>query len=430
MKFVSSRNDSRLFTLEEAINTGLAPDGGLFMPVEYPRIPFRILKNRYSDSFAEIAFELVKPYLDEDINDTGIRDIVSKAFSFEIPLKKIKDGIYVLELFHGPTLAFKDVGARFMAKLFSYLNKNNRSITILVATSGDTGGAVASGFYGLENINVVVLYPAGKVSSFQESQFTKLGRNINCLSVDGSFDDCQNLVKKAFSDIELRKHLNLSSANSINIARWLPQSFYYTWGILKWLEAKPDILPVVSVPSGNYGNLTAGMLAYECGIPFSGFLAASNINDTVPVYLSSGVYDPQESVETITNAMDVGNPSNFERMKYIGGSWKNIASLVSAFVFDDQQIIKSIERVYDDTGYILDPHSATGYLALEKSGHKGFFTATAHPVKFLEVMPERIRSNVEMPAYYNEPDNESFSIKVSKDYHEFRDYLMESRDER
>lgn len=430
MKYVSCRNNSRLFTLEYAINAGLAPDGGLFMPAEYPRISHLRLKNKAYTSFTEMAFSLAKPYLDDDIDDHEISNIVNKAFSFDIPLKQIRDGIYVLELFHGPTLAFKDLGARFMAELLSSINNENRRITILVATSGDTGGAVASGFYDLDNIKVIVLYPRGKVSRFQERQFTTLGKNIDCLAVEGTFDDCQYLVKEAFSDTGLREKLNLSSANSINIARWLPQSFYYAWGMIKWLEEKPDILPLVSVPSGNYGNLTAGMLSYQCGIPFSGFLAASNINNTVPVYLRSGVFEPKESIETITNSMDVGNPSNFERMKYIGGSLKNINEMVSSFEFKDHEILTGIEKVYDETGYILDPHSATGYLALKKSGRMGFFTATAHPVKFLDILPENIRNRVELPPHYKEPDNEGYSTEIQADYHQFRDYLLKGRDER
>jgi threonine synthase len=424
MKFVSSRNKSNLFSLKETIFTGLAPDGGLFMPEKYPSISLRNFKNQDHEIFPGLAFSLAKQYLDEDMDDESIRRIVSEAFNFEIPLTRVKDDIYALELFHGPTLAFKDVGARFMAKLMAELNRDNEDITILVATSGDTGGAVASGFHRIKNIKVVVLYPDGKVSNFQEKQFTSLGNNIDCLAVDGNFDDCQRMVKEAFTDNALRKKIKLTSANSINVGRWLPQSFYYTWGMLKWIQENTGILPAVAVPSGNYGNLTAGMLAYESGIPFTGLIAASNINNTVPLYLRSGFYEPRESVQTITSAMDVGNPSNFERMKYIGGTWKNISELVSAYEFKDQEILTCMERVYDETGYILDPHSATGYMALEKSKRKGFFMATAHPVKFLDIMPEKIRDEIKLPSYFKPPDTEGLSVKISNNYFDLRDFLL------
>jgi len=424
MKFISSRNNSRLFSLKEAIYHGLAPDGGLFMPAKYPPLSLRDFKKMDNITFTELAYILAKPYLDEDFGDDTIKDIVNSAFDFDIPLKKINGDIYSLELFHGPTLAFKDVGARFMARLMTELNHEDQEITILVATSGDTGGAVASGFHAADNINVVVLYPEGKISEFQEKQFTTLGDNVRCLAVNGTFDDCQRLVKEAFRDEELRKRHRLTSANSINIGRWLPQSFYYTWGLLEWIKDNPGILPAVSVPSGNYGNLTAGMLAYESGMPFSGFIAASNINNSVPLYLRSGFFEPKESTETITSAMDVGNPSNFERMKYIGGSLKNIIELVSAYEFKDRDILNTIQRVYDKSAYILDPHSATGYAALEQSKRKGFFIATAHPVKFLDVMPENIRDKVTLPDHVSSFKGEAASTQISSDYFDFRKYLV------
>ncbi|MDT8401405.1 MAG: threonine synthase [Bacteroidales bacterium] len=426
MKFVSSRNNSRLFSLKETVFLGLAPDGGLFMPVKYPPLSLRDFKNIKAMTFPDLAFTLAKPYLEEDFNEDTIRAMIADAFDFDIPLKKISGDISALELFYGPTLAFKDVGARFMARLMAEMNREGEEITVLVATSGDTGGAVASGFHQTENIKVVVLYPEGRVSEFQEKQFTTLGDNIESLAVDGTFDDCQRLVKEAFTDIELRKKRKLTSANSINVGRWLPQSFYYTWGMIQWLRENPGILPLVSVPSGNYGNLTAGMLAYESGIPFAGFIAASNINNTVPIYLRSGFFEPKESEQTITNAMDVGNPSNFERMKYLGGSLKNINELVSAYEFKDREILTTIERVYDQSAYILDPHSATGYAALEKSKRKGFFIATAHPVKFLDIIPDNIRDKVELPAHISPFTGESSSLKISSDYFDFREYLLKS----
>ncbi|MDZ7737830.1 MAG: threonine synthase [Bacteroidales bacterium] len=423
MKFVSSRDRQRLFSLKEAVFMGLAPDGGLFMPAEYPEIQRSNITDSSSAGFAGLAFQLAKPFLKEDLDDDTISRIITASFDFEIPLRAINDNIFALELFHGPTLAFKDIGARFMARLMAELNSDNKDITILVATSGDTGGAVASAFHGIENIKVTVLYPEGKVSEFQRKQFTTLGDNVSCLAVEGNFDDCQRLVKEAFNDKELRKKIKLSSANSINIGRWLPQSFYYFWGIIKWYREFSGISPVIAVPSGNYGNLTAGMLAYYSGVPVSGFIAASNINNTVPEYLETGVYSPRKSTPTVANAMDVGDPSNFERMKYMGGSRDQLKSLISAYTLTDQEITGCISAIFEKTGYILDPHSATGYLALKKSGKKGFFIATAHPVKFLDVIPENVRKHVELPSHFRESKKKSMSISISADYADFRQYL-------
>ncbi|MGM0463621.1 MAG: threonine synthase [Bacteroidota bacterium] len=423
MKFVSSRNRQRLFSLKDAVFKGLAPDGGLFMPAKYPEVCGGNIKYSASAGFAGLAFQLALPFLEEDLKDDAIRRIITASFDFDIPLRAIKDNIYALELFHGPTLAFKDIGARFMARLMAELNSDNKDITILVATSGDTGGAVASAFHGIENIKVTVLYPKGKVSEFQKKQFTTLGNNVNCLAVEGNFDDCQRLVKKAFNDTELRKKINLSSANSINIGRWLPQSFYYHWGIIQWDRVFPGILPVIAVPSGNYGNLAAGMLAYYSGVSAQGFIAASNINNTVPKYLETGVYSPRKSIPTVANAMDVGDPSNFERMKYMGGSRDQLRSLISAYTFADQEITGCISEVFEETGYILDPHSATGYLALKNQGKQGFFIATAHPVKFLDVIPENVRKHVELPSHFRENKKKSMSVNISANYADFRQYL-------
>lgn len=394
------------------------------MPAEYPVLYGGDITGAASAGFAGLAFQLAKPFLDEDLDDDSIREIISASFDFDIPLRAIKDDIYALELFHGPTLAFKDIGARFMARLMAELNRDDKDITILVATSGDTGGAVASGFHRVKNTRVVVLYPEGKVSRFQEKQFTSLGDNIDCLAVDGNFDDCQRMVKEAFMDNELRAIRKLTSANSINIGRWLPQSFYYSWGVLKWKEERPGLLPEISVPSGNYGNLTAGMLAHKTGTPCSGFIAASNINNAVPRYLASGLFEPAGSVETITSAMDVGNPSNFERLMYLGGTHENIKNLITAFEFNDSQIFAAIKRVYDTNGYMLDPHSAAGYLALEKSGQPGFFIATAHPVKFTEVLPPDVSKDVRLPDHFREFGSNNFSVRIPPLYSSLRDYLL------
>lgn len=426
MKFVSSRDRQHLFSLKEAVFMGLAPDGGLFMPAEYPEIHRSNIIDSASAGFAGLAFQLALPFLEEDIDDDTIREIIESSFDFDIPLRPITDSIYALELFHGPTLAFKDVGARFMARLMAELNSDNKDITILVATSGDTGGAVASAFHGIENIKVTVLYPDGKVSEFQRKQFTTLGDNINCLAVEGNFDDCQRLVKEAFNDKELRKKTRLSSANSINIGRWLPQSFYYHWGLIQWNREFSGISPLIAVPSGNYGNLAAGMLAYYSGVPVSGFIAASNINNTVPEYLETGVYSPRKSTPTVANAMDVGDPSNFERIRYMGGSRDQLRSVISAYTFTDQEITGCISEVFEETGYVLDPHSATGYLALKKSGQEGFFIATAHPVKFLDVIPENVRKHVELPSHFRKSKKKSSSINISAVYADFRQYLEDN----
>lgn len=394
------------------------------MPADYPHRAYSDIKDFAALDFTGLAFHLAKPYLDEDLGDETIRKIITASLNFDIPFRAIKDDIYALELFHGPTLAFKDIGARFMARLMAELNNDDRDITILVATSGDTGGAVASAFHGIENIKVTVLYPKGKVSEFQKKQFTTLGNNISSLAVDGNFDDCQRLVKEAFNDTELRKKLRLSSANSINIGRWLPQSFYYHWGIIQWNMKFPAISPVITVPSGNYGNLAAGMLAYYSGAPASGFIAASNINNTVPEYLETGVYTPRKSTPTVANAMDVGDPSNFERMEYMGGSRDQLRSLISTYTLTDQEIIECISAVFEKTGYILDPHSAAGYLALEKSGRPGFFVATAHPVKFTDVLPPDVREEVRLPSHAGKFGSKTSSIHIPPVYGHLRDYLM------
>ncbi len=427
MKFVSSRNRKRLFSLKEAVFMGLAPDGGLFMPAEYPEICGGKIKDFASAGFAGLAFQLALPFLEEDFDDDSIRKIITASFDFDIPLRAIKDDIYALELFHGPTLAFKDIGARFMARLMAELNSNDKDITVLVATSGDTGGAVASGFHRVKNTKVVVLYPRGRVSEFQEKQFASLGDNIHSLAVEGSFDDCQRLAKEAFMDNEIRKKIRLTSANSINIGRWLPQSFYYHWGLLKWMEEKRGLTPAVSVPGGNYGNLAAAMLAHKSCMPLSALIAASNRgNNAVPRYLRTGIFRAHKTIHTITNAMDVGNPSNFERIEYMGGSYNNITRTIRAYEFDDREILDCIAQVYNDTAYILDPHSATGYLALKQSGLPGYFTATAHPVKFLDVLPETVKNMVKLPAHFKESTTESSSLQIPASYKALRDYLVRS----
>ncbi|HOY52744.1 MAG TPA: threonine synthase, partial [Prolixibacteraceae bacterium] len=376
-------------TLREAVITGLAADHGLFMPGRIGRLDDAFFSQLGQLSFPEIAFRVAQLFFGEDIPEEELRTITAETLSFDCPVVRVTEHIWSLELFHGPTLAFKDVGARFMARMLRYfLRGSHKPVTVLVATSGDTGSAVANGFLGVEGIHVVVLYPSGKVSDIQEKQFTTLGRNITALEINGTFDDCQRLVKTAFRDEHLREKLTLTSANSINVARFLPQAFYYFNAVARLQEAGAlqGRELVIAVPSGNFGNLTAGLFAREAGLPVGRFIAANNRNDVVFQYLLSGHYAPRPSVETIANAMDVGTPSNFARiLDLYGHDWKKISTLMSGFRIDDKEIKETIRRVFDQTGYLCDPHGACGYAALEaqlKEGETGLFLETAHPAKF------------------------------------------------
>ena len=402
MHYYSTNNKLVKANFKEATIQGQAPDKGLYFPSEIPRLPSSFIKAIENLSKEEIALNVIDPYVGDTIPSNELKRIVSETVAFEFPLVPLTETISTLELFHGPTLAFKDVGARFMSRCLGYFVKNeNRKVTVLVATSGDTGGAVANGFYNVEGINVVILYPSGKVSSTQEVQLTALGKNITALEVDGSFDDCQQMVKHAFTDVELRKQVFLTSANSINVARWLPQQFYYFFAYKQWKDKNNP--PVVSVPSGNFGNICAGLLASQSGLPVTHFIAACNANDTVPQYLSNGVYQTKNSVSTISNAMDVGNPSNFVRILELFeqniGSLKNV---LSSYSVSDDETRKAISEIYNETNYVLDPHGAVGFLALqrylnEQPGKKGFFLETAHPSKFYDVIEQVIHREVEIP---------------------------------
>lgn len=366
---------------------GQAPDKGLYFPTLIPRWEQEFLKDLHSMDKDDMAFRVMKPYVGECIPETDLRRIVHETLDFEIPLVPVTDKISSLELFHGPTLAFKDVGARFMSRCLGHFSADRQDrIVVLVATSGDTGGAVANGFYGVEGVEVVILYPSGKVSPVQEKQLTTLGRNIHALEVDGNFDDCQRMVKQAFTDTDLTSRVFLTSANSINVARWLPQQLYY---VLAWQQWKKDQPPVISVPSGNFGNICAGMMAWSSGLPVTQFIAACNANDTVPRFLMDGQYSPNPAVATISNAMDVADPSNFVRILELFGSKTALSEQLHSESISDNETSATIARVHQTTGYLLDPHGAVGYLALERWIHEhpeqsGYILETAHPVKFPE----------------------------------------------
>ncbi len=401
MQYYSTNSPENKVSLKEAVLRGLAADKGLFMPEYIPELDKSFFENIQDKSLAEIGFETLKPFFCPDIPEDKFKAIVDDALNFEIPAVKVKDGIYSLELFHGPTLAFKDVGARFMARILSqFVADQKEEINILVATSGDTGSAVANGFYKVPGINVFVLYPKGLVSEVQEKQFTTLGENITAIEVDGTFDDCQRMVKEAFMDKELNEKLVLTSANSINLARLLPQSVYYHYGYAQLKkQGKEDV--VICVPSGNFGNITAGLVAQLMGLPVKRYIAATNINDIVPQYLETGEYKPAPSKATVANAMDVGDPSNFVRiMDLYNSEHEVVKAKVNGFSYTDEQIKTAITEVDKNQGYVLDPHGATGYMALEydlKDNETGLFLETAHPAKFPEVVEPQIGRKVDVP---------------------------------
>ncbi|MFT3738986.1 MAG: threonine synthase [Breznakibacter sp.] len=401
MKYYSINSPGKFVGLKEAVLRGLAADKGLYMPESLPSLPSDYFETIEKKTLAELGFETLSPFFCPDIKKERFEELVTDAFNFEIPIKHIHDNIYTLELFHGPTCAFKDIGARFMARVLSEFVKDmDKEINILVATSGDTGSAVANGFYNVPGINVFVLYPKGLVSDVQEKQFTTLGHNITSIEVEGTFDDCQRMVKEAFMDVDLNNKLTLTSANSINLARLLPQSIYYHYGYAQ-MKAQGHRSVTIGVPSGNFGNITAGFIASKMGLPIKRFIAATNANDVVPEYLQTGIYKPRKSVATIANAMDVGDPSNFIRIENLFGHHLDIVRKnIDTFVFDDDQIRGYVKQVFDQTGYILDPHGATGYGALKKGlaeNEVGFFIETAHPAKFPEVVESIIGKKIPVP---------------------------------
>lgn len=432
MKYYSTNHTSPDVTLAEAVVKGLAPDRGLYMPERIERLPAEFFDNIDSMSFHEMACTVARAFFGDDIPASDLDAIVCDTLSFPTPVVEVEPGIYSLELFHGPTLAFKDVGARFMARLLQYFisrGDDRRNVHVLVATSGDTGSAVANGFLGVNGINVHVLYPKGKVSPIQECQFTTLGRNITAIEVDGVFDDCQRLVKSAFLDAELNDRLLLTSANSINVARFLPQAFYYFNAYAQLKKAgKADNL-VVCVPSGNFGNITAGLIAHRMGLPIRRFIAANNANDVFFDYLQSGVYTPRPSVATIANAMDVGDPSNFARiLDLYGNDHSRITSLISGTTYSDGLIAETMADCHRRTGYLLDPHGAVGYRALRQMllpGETGVFLETAHPAKFKETVEAHTGTTVELPDRLKAfMQGSKQSVEMSKDYEAFRSYLL------
>jgi len=478
MQYYSTNHQAPLADLRKAVVKGLAEDRGLYMPKKIHKLPKAFLEDMPSMKFRDIAYNVAAAFFGDDVDNDALQDLVYDTLSFDCPIVKVEENIYALELFHGPTLAFKDVGARFMARLLQYFlrmengdlrfemseSQNSKlkpqtsnQVNVLVATSGDTGSAVANGFLGVEGIHVYVLYPKGKVSPIQECQFTTLGKNITAVEVDGVFDDCQALVKSAFMDKELNEHMMLTSANSINVARFLPQAFYYFNAVARLLRVQSSELrdftsdnngkvsehstlnsqPVICVPSGNFGNICAALFGHQMGMPVKRFIAANNANDVFYNYLQTGVYTPQPSIQTLANAMDVGDPSNFARIIDLyskGGKLSpeethhKITKLISGATYTDDQIRQTMRQCYKETGYILDPHGACGYQALKdqlKPGEVGIFCETAHPAKFKEKVDEILGIDVEIPdrlaAFMK---GEKQSVPMTKDFEDFKRYLL------
>ena len=425
MRYYSLNNSSPLTSFKKAVQNGIAPDRGLYFPEEITPISEDFINNISDYSNEEIAYEVIKQFIGDEIPATILKEIIKKTISFDFPVVNLDENIGSLELFHGPTMAFKDVGARFMSQCLEYFNqKKTKDITVLVATSGDTGGAVANGFLNAKGVQVVILYPKGKVSEIQEKQLTTLGNNITALEVDGVFDDCQEMVKSAFLDKNISR--NLTSANSINVARWLPQMFYFFFAYKQVANQYKDV--VFSVPSGNFGNICAGLLAQKLGLPIKHFVASTNINDTVPQYLINGNYDPKPSKPTISNAMDVGNPSNFIRIQELfDNNLSRLKKSFSSYSFSDNETKIMMKSIHDKFNYISEPHGAIGYLGLKKHGLKtnefGVFLETAHPVKFLQVVEETLTVSVEIPPQIKQVmSKEKVAIPISN-YQELKNFL-------
>ena len=433
MIYYSTNKKAPVATLEKAVVKGLAEDRGLYMPEQIRHLPKEFFDNIQDMSFQELSYRVADAFFGEDVDAESLKRIVYDTLSFDCPVKRVTDNIYSLELFHGPTLAFKDVGARFMARLLQYFIKKEgetKEVNVLVATSGDTGSAVANGFLGVEGIHVYVLYPKEKVSPIQECQFTTLGKNITAIEVDGVFDDCQALVKSAFMDEELNNHMKLTSANSINVARFLPQSFYYfnAYARMKALGLADNL--VICVPSGNFGNICSALFGRKMGLPVKRFIAANNANDIFYNYLQTGKYEPKASIQTLANAMDVGDPSNFARIYDLhNGSHEAITEYISGATYKDEQIRATMQQCYNETGYTLDPHGACGYQALKdllKEGEMGVFCETAHPAKFKEKVDEIIGIDVEIPERLADfMKGTKQSVPLGKDFAGFKKFLME-----
>ncbi len=430
MKYYSTNNNSPLVDFKEATIKGIAADKGLYFPESIPKSDPEFFQKMDQYSNAEIAFKVITPYVGDTIPESTLMKIAEETIDFEIPLVKLNDKIYSLELFHGPTLAFKDVGARFMSRCLGYFAKEKKEkLVVLVATSGDTGGAVANGFYAVDGVEVVILYPSGKVSSVQEKQLTTLGKNIHALEIEGNFDDCQRMVKDAFADVQLNKKVFLTSANSINVARWLPQQFYYYFAWKQWVNKEKP--PVISVPSGNFGNICAGLLAQCSGLPVKHFIAACNANDIVPEYFKTGIYQPKKAVPTISNAMDVGDPSNFVRiLEMFKQNRADLKNAVSSYTISDEETKAAMKNVFEKEGYMLDPHGAVAWIALNNyltihKEDKGMFLETAHPVKFYDVVEKVIGQQIALPeSVQMQMKKDKKSIKLGTETELLKDFLL------
>jgi threonine synthase len=427
MRYYSLNNKTIKVSFQEAVIQGLAPDKGLYFPETISQLPQSFFDEIESLSNEEIAFQTIQEFVGDDIPEAELKQIIAETLSFYFPLVQVEENVYSLELFHGPTMAFKDVGARFMSRCLAYFNRDkDQKNTVLVATSGDTGGAVASGFLGVKGVEVVILYPSGKVSDIQERQLTTLGQNITALEVDGVFDDCQDMVKKAFLDADLN-HKNLTSANSINIARWLPQMFYFFFA---YKELKKHNKPlIVSCPSGNFGNICAGIMAKKLGLPLTHFVASTNANDTIPRFLENGIYDAKPSIATISNAMDVVNPSNFVRIQEMyNNNSSEFEKDFSSYTYTDEETKFAMKNIYTNSGYIAEPHGAVGYLGLKKEMEKqpnsiGFFLETAHPIKFLDIVEPVLNVKLAIPKQIESVlGKEKVSIKI-KSFDDLKDFL-------
>ena len=431
MRFYSLNNQNSKASFKEAVIAGIAPDRGLYFPENITPLPFDFFQTTDKGESHEIAFKAIHQFVNEDIPNTILKEIIANTLDFDFPVVELEENVATLELFHGPTMAFKDVGARFMANCLGYFSQDQKEeVTVLVATSGDTGGAVANGFLGVEGVKVVILYPSGKVSEIQEKQLTTLGQNIEAMEVTGSFDDCQNMVKTAFLDSEITEHRKLTSANSINVARWLPQLFYF---LFAYEQAKSKGKKVVfSVPSGNFGNICAGMVAQKLGMPVEHFIASTNVNNVVPKFMEKGVYEPMASIATISNAMDVGDPSNFVRIRHLyQNDFAALQKNLSSYFFPDLATQEAMKQVHTNTGYVMDPHGAVGYLGLKEYQKKcpdtyGIFLETAHPVKFLDVVENTLGVSPEIPPQIQKVmGKEKKSTKIAS-YAELKSLLLES----
>ena len=429
MLYRSLNKESQSVNFETALKNGLAKDGGLFYPEKIKKLDKSFLENLHNYSNIDIAFQVIKQFIGDEINEKDLKVIIKNTIDFDFPLIEIENNIQTLELFHGPTLAFKDVGARFMANCLAYFNKSNSEITtVIVATSGDTGAAVANGFLDVKGTNVVILYPKNMVSDIQERQLTTNKKNIKALKVNGTFDDCQQMVKKAFVDKELNSELNLTSANSINVARWLPQMFYYFFA-LKQIKANNKKI-VFSVPSGNFGNICAGIIAIDLGLPIHHVIASTNSNNTIPRYLKSKIYNPRKTIKTISNAMDVSNPSNFIRIEEIYNDFNLLKNNLSSYSFNDSETIIAMKSVFKNSKYILDPHGAIGYLGLKKylntnPSFFGVFLETAHPIKFSNHIEKALNIKIKIPNVINKIISKEKVFTEVSSYKDFKDSLLD-----